>query len=117
MFKKRPRSLAPPAKREPAYWRERLFKNAFTYKGKRVEIRAWSVKFQLFGKRKTFSLSSRNRAQAAEEACQIYQTISEEGWEATNHSPMETDAQSPVAPARRFHPPRFHLIARIGNTG
>ena len=104
MFKKRPRSSASPAKREPAYWRERLFKNAFTYKGKRVEIRAWSVKFQLFGKRKTFSLSSRHRAQAAEEACQIYQTISEQGWEATNHSPMETDAQSPVAPDSQISP-------------
>jgi len=72
----------PPSKRDPAYWRRRLFKNAFTYKGQRVEVHAWSVKIQLFGKRKAFTLSSSNLAQAAGEACQIYQTILEQGWEA-----------------------------------
>lgn len=44
------------------------------------------MKIQHFGKRKTFSLSSHQRAQAADEACQIYQTIIEHGWEAMNHS-------------------------------
>ncbi|NOS68885.1 MAG: response regulator transcription factor [Verrucomicrobia bacterium] len=73
--------MLPPSKREPSYWRGRLFKNVFTYKGKRVEVSSWSVKIQLFGKRKTFSLSSRNRTQAADEACQIYENIIEHGWE------------------------------------
>jgi DNA-binding NarL/FixJ family response regulator len=64
-----------------------LFRNAFTYKGKKIEVRSWSVKIQRFGKRKSFTLSSPNRAQAAGEACQIYQTISEQGWEALTHGP------------------------------
>jgi DNA-binding NarL/FixJ family response regulator len=40
------------------------------------------VKIQLFGKRKTFSLDSRDPALAATEACQIYQTIAARGWDA-----------------------------------
>jgi len=59
-----------------------LYKNTFTYKGRRVEVSGWSVKLQVVGKRKTFSLSSRAPALAAEEACQIYQTILAHGWEA-----------------------------------
>jgi len=104
VFKNRPRASALPSKREPAYWRQRLFKNSFTYQGKRVEVRSWSVKIQLFGKRKTFSLSSRHRAQAAEEACQIYQTLIEHGWEATNHSHLEHGSQSRVAAGSRISP-------------
>ena len=92
VFKKRLRNLARVSKHDPAYWRDRLFKNAFTYKGRRVEVGAWSVKIQLFGKRKAFTLNSRNRAQAAGEACQIYQTIAEQGWEAV--------AQNRTAPNR-----------------
>lgn len=67
---------------ETQYWRQRLFKNTFTYKGKRVEVNGWSVKIQLFGKRKTFSLNSSDRAKAAAEACHIYQTIMTQGWDA-----------------------------------
>ncbi len=85
MFKKRLRKATHHSKRDPAYWRERLFKNVFTYKGKSVAVRSWSVKIQLFGKRKSFTLSSSNRAQAAGEACQIYQTVIEQGWEAVTH--------------------------------
>lgn len=91
MSEKRPRLKLPalpsepatesPSKMEAGYWHGRLYKNTFTYKGKRVEVSTWSVKIQLFGKRKTFSLSSRNRAQAAEEASQIYGNIIENGWE------------------------------------
>ena len=82
MFKKCPRVSRPPSKLEPAYWRERLFKNTFTYKGRQVEVSGWSIKIQLAGRRKTFSLRSGNRAQAAREACEIYQTIVAHGWEA-----------------------------------
>ncbi len=81
MFKKRPRAPRLPSKLTPAYWRERLFKNTYTYKGKHVEVSGWSVKLQLFGKRKTFSLRTRNQAQAAGEACELYQTILADGWE------------------------------------
>ena len=67
---------------EPEYWPERLYRNTFTYKGRRVKVRGWSVKIQLFGKRKTFSLSSSDPQQAAAEACYLYQTISTQGWDA-----------------------------------
>lgn len=78
-------STAPPnapSRTEPAYWRQRLFKNTFTYKGRRVEVNSWSVKIQLFGKRKTFSLSSSDGDRAAAEACGIYQSIMAQGWDA-----------------------------------
>jgi len=68
------------SKTEAAYWRGRLFKNTFTYKGRRLEVKGWSAKIQLFGRRKTFSLSSSDRTRAAEEACRIYQTILTHGW-------------------------------------
>ena len=95
----------PPSKREPAYWRRRLFKNSYTYQGKQVDVRNWSVKIQLFGKRKTFSLNSRQRPQAAEEACLIYRTLIEHGWEATHHRQVKPGsltrvaAGSPISPA------------------
>jgi len=73
------------SKLEPRYWESRLFKNTFTYKGKRREVNGWSVKIQLFGQRKTFSLSSGEPTQAAAEACQIYQTIATRGWDAVDH--------------------------------
>jgi DNA-binding NarL/FixJ family response regulator len=67
---------------EADYWQQRLFKNTFTYKGQSREVNGWSVKIQLFGKRKTFSLSSSDRTQAAAEACHIYQTIKTQVWDA-----------------------------------
>ena len=95
MSRKRLRTAKAISKRDPAYWRERLFKNAFTYKGRRSEVRCWSVKIQLLNKRKSFTLSSQDRAQAAGEACQIYQTIIEQGWEAVTQRRMGTGARTP----------------------
>ena len=104
MFKKRPRPSTCPSKREAGYWRKRLFKNSFNYRGKRVEVRFWSVKIQLFGKRKTFPLGSRRRAQAAEEACLIYQMLVEHGWEATNQTRVRQRPQSRTAPGLQISP-------------
>lgn len=83
--KKRPRISNGVSKRDPAYWRERIYKNAFTYKGKHVEVRSWSVKIQLLGKRKAFTLTSATPAQAADEACELYHTILKQGWDALTH--------------------------------
>src|SRR5262245_13937880 len=74
-----------PSRMESAYWRNRLFTNTFTYKGKTRRVNGWCVRIQLFGKRKTFSLSSSDREQAAAEACRIYQTINLQGWDAVRH--------------------------------
>jgi len=76
MSKKRPRATAPTgSKQDPKYWRRRLFKGRYTYKGKRFEVRNWSVKIQHLGKRKTFSLRSIRRSQAATEACELYRAL------------------------------------------
>lgn len=94
MVKKRPRQRAsrdshraavPPAsKLEAAYWVHRLFRNTYTYKGRRRAVMAWSVKIQLFGRRKTFTLRSSDRKRASVEACEIYQVLSTQGWEAVD---------------------------------
>jgi DNA-binding NarL/FixJ family response regulator len=89
MSKKRPRTIgrltyySTPAasKMEPKYWRERLFKSSYTYKGRQFRVRTWSIKIQHLGRRKAFSLRSSDRRQAAAEACQLYRTIVNQGWE------------------------------------
>jgi len=80
MSKKRPRKLA--SKSEPGYWRDRIFKNSYTVKGRRFETRGWCVKLQYRGRRKTFSLQAGNRDGAAAEACRIYQALMTQGWAA-----------------------------------
>jgi DNA-binding NarL/FixJ family response regulator len=83
-----------PSKREPDYWRGRLFKNTFTYKGRRMEVSGWAVKIQLNGRRKTFSLSSSDQTQAAAEACQIYQDIVTKGWRAVGQRGNRNDLEA-----------------------
>src|SRR5688572_3658136 len=87
----------PASKKEAGYWVGRLFKNTFTNKGKRRLVNGWSVKIQVLGRRKTFTLSSSDPAVAAAEACQIYQIICSQGWEAAN--PRFVRAGFPQAPA------------------
>src|SRR5690242_3184532 len=86
MVKKRPRAIRLRrgqihSKMEPEYWRDRLFRNSFTYQGDRHEVRHWSVKIQHFGTRKTFSLRAIDEKQAATEACGLYKAIVNRGWE------------------------------------
>src|SRR5438270_9484570 len=89
MAKKRPsiktrglsnRTRLLPGRRDPKYWRSRLFRNTFTYRGRRFQVNHWSVKIQHLGTRKTFSLGADNQAQAAIDACQLYQAIVTGGW-------------------------------------
>ncbi len=81
-----------------------MFKNSYTYKGRRAEVRGWSVKIQLVGKRKTFSLSSHDPAQAAGEACQIYQAILAHGWEGMSHGRSGTRPRLPATPGSLISP-------------
>ena len=88
MSKKRPRigrslvrqSAPNRSKMEPEYWRKRLFKSSYTYKGMLFRASTWSVKIQHVGRRKTFSLRSSVRQQAAAEASELYRTIVNQGW-------------------------------------
>jgi DNA-binding NarL/FixJ family response regulator len=65
-------------------WRKRVFKNSYTYRGRRIPVRRWSVKIQRGGIRRTISLGAKNRAAAAIEAQAIYQTIVTQGWDAVS---------------------------------
>ena len=86
---------------EASYWRERLFKNTFTYQGNRVEVSNWSVKIQHLGQRKTFSLRSVRPAQAAAEALQLYRTLVSAGWEAVADRRQQTYPEI-SAPPKQF---------------
>src|SRR5438132_7486425 len=68
------------AREHVEYWRGRLFKNTFTYKGRRFHVNHWSVKIQHRGARKTFSLRAEDPTQAATEASRLYKTILTRGW-------------------------------------
>src|SRR6266581_81301 len=89
MVKKRPRTRSshslkksqPRSKMDANYWRDRLFRNSFTYNGHRSHVNHWSVKIQQQGIRKTFSLRAGHRDQAAIEACRLYETIVSRGWQ------------------------------------
>ena len=90
--KKRPRDSARqpssgkvstrPVPRVASQWRKRVFKNFYTYRGRRILVKRWSVKIQHWRIRRTFSLVAKNRAAAALEAQAIHQTIVTQGWDA-----------------------------------
>src|SRR5258706_7971018 len=107
MVKKRPRtarrgpsdsSRPSRSKIEPKYWRYRLFRNSFTYKGKRFQVSHWSVKIQHLGTRKTFSLRASDAAEAVDEACQLYKGIVTRGRESVAARGKGKDAESRPAP-------------------
>jgi hypothetical protein len=107
MSKKRPRATTTPAsavqpagsKQDPKYWRKRLFKCRYTYKGEPFETRNWSVKIQHLGKRKTFSLRSSRRSQAAAEACELYRALVRQGWEGAMRQGGRKPSQTNLWPA------------------
>jgi DNA-binding NarL/FixJ family response regulator len=70
--------------RAASQWRKRVFKNSYTYRGRRITVKRWSVKIQRGRIRRTFSLGATNRAAAAIEAQAIYQTIVTQGWDAVS---------------------------------
>src|SRR5436305_13975193 len=101
MGKKRPRAIRQRrarrgqirSKMAPEYWRERLFRNSFTYQGDRHEVRHWSVKIQHVGARKTFSLRAIDVKQAATEACGLYKAIVNRGWDSVMAERAEKNAE------------------------
>src|SRR6266446_8466135 len=107
MVKKRPRTRSshslkkshPRSKMDANYWRDRLFRNSFTYNGHRSHVNHWSVKIQQQGIRKTFSLRAGHRDQAAIEACQLYETILSRGWASLNTQSNGTAPESGASPA------------------
>jgi DNA-binding NarL/FixJ family response regulator len=86
-------------KHDSRYWRERLFKCRYTYKRKQFEVRHWSVKIQHEGQRRTFALHSGRRAEAAAEACELYQSLLAHGWKSLIARNGRKLAPAPVVPA------------------
>jgi DNA-binding NarL/FixJ family response regulator len=85
MSKKRPRETRAGfgPRRDAAsatHWRRRVFKNSYTYRGRRVPVRHWSVKIQHQRVRRTVALVAKSRAAAAIEAQAVHQTILTQGW-------------------------------------
>ena len=83
---------------EAKYWRDRLFRNSFTYKGNRFQVSHWSVKIQHLGIRKTFSLQATVRTEAAADACQLYKAIVTRGWKSVAAGGKDKGAESRPAP-------------------
>ena len=112
MSKKRLRARTLPAsavrpaesKQAPKYWRKRLFKCRYTYKGERFETRNWSVKIQYRGRRKTFALRSNRRSQAAVEACELYRALVSRGWEGAIRQGGRKPLQTSFWPAEPLSP-------------
>ena len=63
-------------------WQRRVFRNSFTHQGQTYRVKGWAFKVQVRGRRRTFSLAGRTRAEAAQEAKQLHATIISQGWEA-----------------------------------
>ncbi|MDR7520024.1 MAG: response regulator transcription factor [Armatimonadota bacterium] len=65
-----------------AYWFRRVFRNSYTRRGRLIRVRGWAVKIQHRGRRRTFSLGTVPRREAARRAQAIYRAIATRGWDA-----------------------------------
>jgi len=84
-----------------AWWEQRVFRNTYTHRGRLVEVKGWSVKIQHQGERRTLSLSSHRRSDAAREAAALYRRIISGGWAAVAAGPAgqkmkSSGAEEPV---------------------
>ncbi len=71
------------AQRESAeYWKKRLFRNSFTYRGERRWVSGWCIKVQHGGERRTLRLPAESRELAATEAASVYAKLRRGGWTA-----------------------------------
>lgn len=80
MSKKRPRHSA--TEEPPDRWLGRVFRNSYTYRGARREVRRWHVKLQHAGRRRTLTLQAADRAAAAAEAQALARRLRAGGWAA-----------------------------------
>jgi DNA-binding NarL/FixJ family response regulator len=98
--KKRPSKSPPRAvpkiidRFSPGYWRTRVYRNTYTHRGRRYLVSRWSVKIQVAGVRRTFSLKSANQDAAAAEALELYQRLATEGPPAETPEADATDNET-----------------------
>src|SRR5436190_16353214 len=105
MSKNRPRRIPAPAGRTTAPapdWEQRVFQNTYTHNGRLVKVKGWSVKIQYEGARRTLSLTSQHRADAAREAARLYKKIISQGWSSVSAgSKTKSAAATERLPANR----------------
>lgn len=80
MSKKRPSYPSPEESLER--WEGRIFRNSYTYRGVRRQVRRWHVKLQHAGSRRTLTLAATSRADAAAEAQALARRLRAGGWAA-----------------------------------
>lgn len=89
-----------------AYWRARVFRNTFTRRGRRFQVRGWSVKLQHEGRRRTIALGTPRRVVAARRAQALYRAITTLGWDAGLPRPgaVRKKASRSAVPAAAWTP-------------
>ncbi len=69
------------AKSDVRYWESKLFHDAYSRDGKRVQGTDWSVRIQHQGRRESFPLRTPNKTAAGAKAKDIYFALNGAGWE------------------------------------
>ena len=91
--------------RAASAWQRRVFRNWFTRQGHSYTVKGWAFRVQFQGQRRTFSLAGRTRAEAAQEARQLYGAIVGQGWETAiaRHRSQRSPGTGTPAPAGAAH--------------
>lgn len=91
--------------RAASAWQRRVFRNWFTRQGHSYTVKGWAFRIQFQGQRRTFSLAGRTRAEAAQEARQLYGAIVSQGWESAIalHRSQRWPGTGTPAPAAAAH--------------
>lgn len=82
----------------PAYWERRLFRNTFTYRGRRRTVPGWCIKVQWQGERRTLRLAARDRHEAGREAADLHRLLRAGGWAALDRRRSPTPIPDPAIP-------------------
>lgn len=70
----------PAGKTDPAYWKPRLHRPAFTRNGVRTESPVWAVRLMHKGRREVFNLGTNDRGEAARKARDRFVFLEANGW-------------------------------------
>ncbi len=84
------------------YWHSRVFRNTYTHHGRRFVVGRWSIKIQIAGVRRTFSLESADQVSAAREALLLYRRLTNE----SSNPQGPPSAAETVAPGEKELPVR-----------
>ncbi len=68
------------SKSQQGYWKTRLIKGTYSYKGKTRETADWCMRVEHSGVRKTINLKTPNKATAAEKAAKFWRDLASQGW-------------------------------------